>query len=901
MEDNLNNEMLQEFLVEADEHISSLEQNLLAIESNPSSSGDVINEIFRSAHTIKGMSGMMGFDSLNKLTHKMENVLDKLRNKTLLPSSFIIDTLFACLDSINAMIASIKKNNKDTGIQISELIKKLEDILEGKFEQKKSNVEVRKIESTEPDKKDEENDVNTYKPDAIYQTPEIIASFKDETLDIIEKYSSDIQLLENFSTAQPDKEVLDSIFRSMHTLKGLAAMFGFDKISKFAHKLENVLESIKNRRLKIDDNIYEFLLSCTDLFYAMLKEVEEKTNIVDLTDSYNFINEILNNLKEEKSIYYDIPENIFKLLKNEDFNLIAKGYEEKNKLFLIKMHIQEEFIDSVTLKVTVDKLNLFGKVVGVFSDTDSVPELDKFNPDVYKAVFKILLLSSDNIEVIKEVFDKEIDEITELKRKKLKIKEPKKIETSAPPTKNFSILKSEISEIKEKEIFSEEPVSTEEVSVENSQSKPENKSEVAEEHTQVKPPVIEKVSNITSTTVRVDIERLDRLMNLVGELVIDRTRLTQVIHKLILKNENELLVSDLRETTERMARITNELREAIMQTRMVPIGNVFNKYPRVVRDLSKSKGKQVNLEIFGETTELDKTIIEEIGDPMVHLIRNAIDHGIETPDERKKKGKKAAGILKLNAYHEGNHIIIEVEDDGAGIEADKIKKSALKKGIITQKEANNMKENEIINLIFQPGFSTAEVVTDISGRGVGLDVVKSNIKKLNGIIEIDTKIGRGTKFIIKLPLTLAIINALLIEVGTQIFAIPLAQVIESVIIKQEDIKTMEEREEVVVLREKVVTLLRLSNFFKIESKKQSKKIFVVIVGIAEERIGIIVDSLLGQQEIVIKSLNSELINAQGIAGATILGEGNVVLILDIASLIMENKKQKESHYSEIMI
>jgi two-component system, chemotaxis family, sensor kinase CheA len=399
---------------------------------------------------------------------------------------------------------------------------------------------------------------------------------------------------------------------------------------------------------------------------------------------------------------------------------------------------------------------------------------------------------------------------------------------------------------------------------------------------------------LASTTVRVDITRLDKLMKLVGELVIDRTRLYQLLHNLSEKYNNSDDFKNLNETTERMASITNELRESIMQVRMVPIGNVFKKFPRVVRDLAKASGKKIDIVMSGESTELDKTIVEVISDPLLHLIRNSIDHGIENIETRQKSGKKPTGILSLNAYHEGNHIIIEIGDDGAGLNAVKIKETAIKKGVATKEELEKMSENEINHLIFRAGFSTAEKVTDISGRGVGMDVVLSNLKKLNGIIEIESKSGQGTKFIVKLPLTLAIINALLVKVGEQIFAIPLAQVIESVIIKNSQIKTMEERDEVVVLREQVVTLVRLSKFFNVNtesSENSNDKINVVIVGIADEKVGFIVDSLIGQQEIVIKSLDRDMIEVKGIAGATILGEGEVVLIIDIVSLIEETMNE----------
>jgi two-component system, chemotaxis family, sensor kinase CheA len=613
----------------------------------------------------------------------------------------------------------------------------------------------------------------------------------------------------------------------------------------------------------------------------------------------NYLSKLNKKTKEKTSPYFEIPEKIFSVLNNADINLISKAHKEKSNLYLIKISIKDDIIQTENIQVVVDKLNLFGKVVCIISDTSEVPDLADFNPEHFAVGFSVLLISPDKIDVIKEVFSDEIDEIKKLKRKKKNKKMAQNPKIEKPKSKTSAEKLPDVSNKK-----SDAPSKIEStVQAKPNQSKQDNE--------KLTPPKVvpnaAAANTLTSTTVRVDIDRLDKLMNLVGELVIDRTRLHQLIFNLSEKYSNEEGFSGLNETTERMARITNELRESIMQVRMVPIGNVFKKFPRVVRDLSKARGKEVEIAMSGETTELDKTIIEEISDPMIHLIRNALDHGIEDPATRKKVGKKPKGTLSLNAYHEGNHIIIVIGDDGAGLNPEKIKKVAIKKGVATAEQLEKMSVSEINHLIFSAGFSTADKVTDISGRGVGMDVVSSNIKKLNGIIEIETKVGEGTKFIIKLPLTLAIINALLIKVGDQTLAIPLAQVIESVIITPDEIKTMEEREEVVILRERVVTLLRLKNFFKIKDKendevdlknsitasKKKKKIFVVIVGIAEEKIGIVVDSLLGQQEIVIKSLDSDMIDVKGIAGATILGEGNVVLILDVATLIYENRSVKQ--------
>jgi len=394
---------------------------------------------------------------------------------------------------------------------------------------------------------------------------------------------------------------------------------------------------------------------------------------------------------------------------------------------------------------------------------------------------------------------------------------------------------------------------------------------------------LKKATKAIEQTIRVDVSRLDSLMNLVGELVLSRNRIVQISSELERKFEGDYLVEQLIETTSQIGLITTELQLAVMKTRMVPIGKVFNKFPRMIRDLARDLKKDVELIITGEDTELDKSVVEEIGDPLVHMIRNAVDHGIESPEERIKKGKSAKGKVHLAAYHEGNHIVIEITDDGKGMDPEKLKKKAIEKKVITPEEAKSMSREECFGLIFKPGFSTAEKVTGVSGRGVGMDVVKTNIEKLNGIISIESEVDKGSVFKLKLPLTLAIIQALLVEVSGEVFAIPLVSVIETVRINETEIHNFEGRE-VLKLRDSVLSLVRLDDVFGLEGSF-SQDIYVVVVALAEKRIGFVVDRLVGQEEIVIKSLGDYLSGNVGIAGATIMGDGKVRLILDVSGIM----------------
>jgi two-component system chemotaxis sensor kinase CheA len=385
-------------------------------------------------------------------------------------------------------------------------------------------------------------------------------------------------------------------------------------------------------------------------------------------------------------------------------------------------------------------------------------------------------------------------------------------------------------------------------------------------------------------TIRVETSRLDSVMNLVGELVLGRNRLMKLGGGLEQSYENEPLVRGLTETLAQLNLVTTDLQLAVMKTRMLPIRKVLAKFPRMVRDLSQKLGKQVRLELHGEETELDKSVADEVGDPLVHIVRNAIDHGIELPAERQASGKALEGLVRIAASQEGNSIVIRIQDDGKGLQVDRIKAKALSRGIVSEAELASMDPRDVLNMVFLPGFSTAEKVTDVSGRGVGMDVVRTNIRRINGSVEIDSQAGKGSVITIKLPLTIAIIQALLVEVEQATFAIPLGSVIEAVKITKDDVKTINGRE-VLTLRERVLPLLRLSEEFEIPRDTTCDKFYVVVVGMGERHVGVIVDRLRSQEEVVIKSMGDYLSEIKGVAGATITGEGKVVLILDIPELV----------------
>ncbi|MGP1485182.1 MAG: chemotaxis protein CheW [Campylobacter sp.] len=407
-----------------------------------------------------------------------------------------------------------------------------------------------------------------------------------------------------------------------------------------------------------------------------------------------------------------------------------------------------------------------------------------------------------------------------------------------------------------------------------------------------KVPTTSSSTSADEQTIRVEVKRLDHLMNLIGELVLGKNRLLKIYDDVEERYEGEKFLEELNQVVSSLSLVTTDIQLAVMKTRMLPIAKVFNKFPRMIRDLSRELNKQIDLEITGEETELDKSIVERIGDPLVHMIRNSCDHGIEESSIRVAAGKPEKGTIQLKAYNEGNHIVIEITDDGKGLDADMLKVKSIEKGIITEREADAMSNKEAFGLIFKPGFSTAAKVTNVSGRGVGMDVVKTNIEKLNGIIDIESELGKGTTMKLKIPLTLAIMQSLLVGAQEEFFAIPLASVLETVRVPIDDIYTIDGKN-VLRLRDEVLSLVKLSDIFGVKQVFEgTDQTYVVVIGVAESKLGIIVDNLVGQEEVVIKSMGDYLQNIPGIAGATIRGDGRVTLIVDVGAMMSMAKDIK---------
>ncbi|MFP6344500.1 chemotaxis histidine kinase/response regulator CheAY2 [Helicobacter pylori] len=618
-----------------------------------------------------------------------------------------------------------------------------------------------------------------------------------------------------------DLDLLNRIFRVAHTIKGSSSFLNLNILTHLTHNMEDVLNRARKGEIKITPDIMDVVLRSIDLM---------KTLLVTIRDTGSDTN----NGKEN-----EIEEAVKQLQAITSQNL--EGVKETSGT---KEAPQKEAKEEAKGEIKEDKAKAptASSQENPASDNPLAdePDLDYANMSTEEVEAEIERLLNKRQEADKE---RRAQKKQEAKQEVTLTKEPPKTETpKAPKTETKDKVKADTEENKAPSIGVEQ-------------------------------------------TVRVDVRRLDHLMNLIGELVLGKNRLIRIYSDVEERYDGEKFLEELNQVVSSISAVTTDLQLAVMKTRMQPVGKVFNKFPRMVRDLSRELGKSIELIIEGEETELDKSIVEEIGDPLIHIIRNSCDHGIEPLEERRRLNKPETGKVQLSAYNEGNHIVIKISDDGKGLDPVMLKEKAIEKGVISERDAEGMSDREAFNLIFKPGFSTAKVVSNVSGRGVGMDVVKTNIEKLNGIIEIDSEVGVGTTQKLKIPLTLAIIQALLVGVQEEYYAIPLSSVLETVRISQDEIYTVDGKS-VLRLRDEVLSLVRLSDIFKVDAILESNSdVYVVIIGLADQKIGVIVDYLIGQEEVVIKSLGYYLKNTRGIAGATVRGDGKITLIVDVGAMM----------------
>lgn len=688
-------------------------------------------------------------------------------------------------------------------------------------------------------------------------SPEELKIFLEEAEEHFQTLEDDLLKLEK--EEEFNEDLLQEIFRAAHTLKGSSATIGHERMAKLTHGMENVLDKLRKKQLSVSSPLVDVLFECLDCLRVLKDEIiNDEESDLDLAD---ILSKLTNLHEEPQADTAKQGVNAGEVTAKQNVN-IELTWEEKDTLHKAVEHGVKPFIIQVSFNVEPEMLAVrtfvtlmsIGELGDIVKSNPTSEEIE--NEQVSDTLVMLLLTNHEQAEVEKL------------------LKELPNIASMSVAVYDDGMTGSQASI---PEAVKAEPESKRE----NGQAEADKPKASAQ---QAKNAALKKANR----TVRVDVDLLDSLMNLVGELVIDRTRLFQILVNIEANSEMDEISDDLGRTSVHIARVTTQLQEQIMKARMLPVENLFNKFPRMVRDLSQKAGKEFNFIMTGQETELDRSIIEEIGDPLIHLIRNAVDHGLEPPEERIASGKDPVGELKLMASHEENHIIITIKDDGRGIDSESIKASAIRKGYISEEQAKRLTDKEAINLIFVSGLSTAKKVTDVSGRGVGMDVVRNNIEKINGAIEINSEVGKGTEFKIKLPLTLAIIRALLVSIGKSVFAIPLSTIMETIRLQQDQIEYVN-NQEVIVVRGNVLPLIRLKSVFTCSDctaePVRDGKIFVVVVNLAGQQIGLVVDSLVGEQEIVIKSLGKYIGDVQGISGATILGDGNVALIVDVPNLV----------------
>lgn len=672
----------------------------------------------------------------------------------------------------------------------------------------------------------------------------------------IEESNDNLQSLNehllNLEHTPDDAQILNEIFRVAHTLKGMAGTMGYVKMQKLTHNIENVLSDIRSGKIHVNSDMLDILFQCLDALE-------------------NYVDEIVRTGQEGHEEYRDLMEALERIINQSasikvEQSAVSTSQAETSVVTSIDLmnlpeaplHIKDEALRQglnvyqINIRLSANCVLKSARAFVIFKDLETLGEVIYSNPEVqdiedekFEESFSLVFITQEDKEIVK--------------KKMLDVMEVEEVTIGVFEQSDSSEVVS-ISQKDEERAESDKAVKTEQAAVQQQNGQ------------------AAKTQQVANKSVRVSIERLDNLMNLVSELIIVKTQLDGA-----KGHGQDEHATNYNDSIEYLERITDNLHQAVMKVRMVPVESVFNRFPRMIRDVSRKLGKDIELVMSGEETELDRTVIDEIGDPLIHLLRNAADHGLETTEERRKLGKDPKGTIRLQAYQDGNSVVIEVSDDGKGINIDKIRESSIKKGVITREEASALSEQEVLELLFKPGFSTSSEITDLSGRGVGLDVVKSKITGLGGHVEVKTEIGRGSKFIVRLPLTLAIIQALMVKIADEKYAIPLNNIQNIEDVRKEEIKFVQ-NQEVIVLREEVIPIVRLHKLLDLEQEERDV-MMIVIVKKGEKQIGFMIDSLIGQQEIVIKPLGKYLSHINMIAGATILGNGEVALILDVNTLV----------------
>jgi len=981
------NEMLPEFLAESEEHLQTLNDKMLDLEEafkgGSEMSSDDLNTMFRAAHTIKGTASFIGLNSVVKLTHKAETLLQKLRDGETKLTEAGVDSLFSAFDTLTSLLEALRDHGAED-VEIEESVAKLDSVLnEEEAGSDESVAEEKKEEAPAAEEKKEEavpveEPVKEEKPGQPEEkTEEQVEELKEEApapseekkvekvstgkrqIDTSEKYIGPfiVEVEQNLDELESlllkaEKEpanldVINNIFRDLHTIKGSSGIVNVPEIADVAHKMESILSFIREGEKPLKGEVISLLFEGIDVIVGLVGSIKKErmveTNIADIVKKLENCYEKLvssddssDSVKEQESALpaMNVDEitkeldNVSNLSEDEQI-IISDALADEKKVYLLSLSLAANSIKSVKYAIIEERLKKDGTISAVRPGVDT---FDNYSEDLVFGFIFCTKISTKEIDSLLQVDELEVLSVKEIDASSL-IKEKKQEEQVAAAVSQET--KEEASKVKE----------------EPKEEKGSKMEKTVEQDKNDKSAASKKAAPIEIATIRIDARKLDYLMNLSGELVIIRAKYSRLasmfssdlagqkeiarmaegisffidelnkemeamltetegsadkniskIKKIMTDLEEDLNalnekistndiiehIHTLGEITSTLEKVSSDIQSGVMQTRMVPVEGVFTRFKRIVRDISKSINKDVNLKIVGAETELDKNIVDSLGDPLTHMIRNAVDHGIESREERAETGKPEAGTVFLKASHKGNSICIEVGDDGKGTDPDKLAESAIRKGLLTQDQIEKMTEKEKLNIMFMPGFSTAEQVTGLSGRGVGMDVVRNMITSVNGVVDIETKKGQGTTFVLRIPLTLAIIQALLVSLGDEIYAFPIESVTEIIKVSSEEIYSVD-KNDTVKLRDHALSLVDLEKVIKVKNinKKEEKSQKVVIITDGESQLGVGVDSLVGKDEIVIKPFSEHFSDVKGITGASILADGNVALILDPITIIRE--------------